>query len=50
MFGLNYVARNFRAMNMKIKSKTFHVRSGKMTNLKEWPTKVKPFFESKKQY
>ena len=35
---------------MKINSKNFRVRPGKMTTLKEWPTKVKPFFKSKKQY
>ena len=35
---------------MKINSKNFRVRPGKKVNLKEWPTKVKPFFKSKKQY
>ena len=35
---------------MKIKSKDFRVRSGEKVNLREWPTKVKPFFKSKKQY
>ena len=35
---------------MKINSKNFRVRPGKMITLKEWPTKVKPFFKSKKQY
>ena len=50
MLDVNYAARVTRAMNMKINSKEFRVRPGKMTNLKEWPTKVKPFFKSKKQY
>ena len=35
---------------MKINSKDFRVRPGKKFNLKEWPTKVKPFFKSKKRY
>jgi PPK2 family polyphosphate:nucleotide phosphotransferase len=35
---------------MPIKSKDFRVRSGEKVNLREWPTKVKPFFKSKKQY
>ena len=35
---------------MKINSKKFRVRSGEKVNLNEWPTKVKPFFKSKKQY
>ena len=37
-------------MKMKINSKDFRVRPGKKFKLKEWPTKVKPFFKSKKQY
>jgi PPK2 family polyphosphate:nucleotide phosphotransferase len=37
-------------MKMKIISKKFRVRPGDRVNLKEWPTKVKPFFRSKKQY
>ena len=35
---------------MKINSKDFRVRPGDRVKLKEWPTKVKPFFPSKKQY
>jgi len=35
---------------MKINSKDFRVRPGKKFALKEWPTRVKPFFQSKKQY
>ncbi len=35
---------------MKINSKDFRVRPGRKFKLKEWPTRVKPFFESKKQY
>jgi PPK2 family polyphosphate:nucleotide phosphotransferase len=37
-------------MKMKINSKDFRVRSGKQIALKEWPTMVKPFCKSKKQY
>jgi hypothetical protein len=37
-------------MNMKINSKDFRVRPGKKFQLKEWPTMVKPFYHSKKQY
>jgi PPK2 family polyphosphate:nucleotide phosphotransferase len=35
---------------MKIDSKDFRARAGDRVKLKEWPTKVKPFFKSKKQY
>jgi PPK2 family polyphosphate:nucleotide phosphotransferase len=35
---------------MKINAKDFRVRPGKKFELKEWPTRVKPFFHSKKQY
>jgi len=35
---------------MKINSKDFRVRPGKKFKLKEWPTLVKPFYHSKKQY
>jgi len=35
---------------MKINSKDFRVRPGDRVKLKQWPTKVKPFFRSKKQY
>ena len=35
---------------MKINSKDFCVRSGKKFDLREWPTIVKPFCKSKKQY
>ena len=35
---------------MKLNSKDFRVRPGKKVKLKEWPTIVKPFFKSKKQY
>jgi polyphosphate kinase 2 (PPK2 family) len=37
-------------MKMKINSKDFRVRSGAKIKLKEWPTKVKSFCKSKKQY
>jgi PPK2 family polyphosphate:nucleotide phosphotransferase len=35
---------------MKIDSKDFRVRPGEEVKLKEWPTSVKPFYKSKKQY
>jgi type II secretory pathway component PulM len=35
---------------MKINSKDFRVRPGEKVQLKEWPTIVKPVFESKKEY
>jgi len=35
---------------MKIDSKDFQVRPGAKVKLKEWPTRVKPFFKSKKRY
>ena len=35
---------------MKIESKKFRVREGEKVRLKEWPTKVKPFYKSKEQY
>ena len=35
---------------MKINSKDFRVRPGKKIQLKDWPTIVKPFCASKKQY
>jgi PPK2 family polyphosphate:nucleotide phosphotransferase len=35
---------------MKIDSKDFRVRPGKKVELRKWPTIVKPFCESKKQY
>src|SRR5258705_7882821 len=33
---------------MTIDSKDFRVREGKQVNLKKWPTKVKPYYDSKK--
>jgi PPK2 family polyphosphate:nucleotide phosphotransferase len=35
---------------MKINSKDFRVREGDEVNLKKWPTKVDPVYESKDQY
>ncbi|MGA9031083.1 MAG: ADP-polyphosphate phosphotransferase [Sulfuricaulis sp.] len=35
---------------MKIKFKDYRVRDGEKVNLKKWPTKVKPVYESKKHY
>jgi PPK2 family polyphosphate:nucleotide phosphotransferase len=37
-------------MKMKINSKDFRVRPGERVKLTEWPTIVKPFCKSKKQY
>lgn len=34
---------------MKIDSNTFRVREGKHVNLAKWPTKIEPFYKSKKQ-
>ncbi|WP_455371553.1 ADP-polyphosphate phosphotransferase [Petrachloros mirabilis] len=35
---------------MKIKSKDFRVQEGEKVKLKQWPTRVQPFYKSKKQY
>jgi PPK2 family polyphosphate:nucleotide phosphotransferase len=35
---------------MKIKSEEFRVHPGQEVSLRKWPTTVKPFFKSKKQY
>ena len=35
---------------MKINSKDFRVRPGEKVKLSEWPTIVKPFCKSKKEY
>jgi PPK2 family polyphosphate:nucleotide phosphotransferase len=35
---------------MKLHSKDFRVREGDEVNLKKWPTKVKPVYESEEQY
>jgi PPK2 family polyphosphate:nucleotide phosphotransferase len=35
---------------LKIRSKDFHVSSGKKVELDKWPTIVKPFFQSKEEY
>jgi PPK2 family polyphosphate:nucleotide phosphotransferase len=37
-------------MNMKINSKDFRVRPGEKVKLTKWPTIIKPFCNSKKQY
>jgi PPK2 family polyphosphate:nucleotide phosphotransferase len=37
-------------MMMKIKSEDFCVQPGEKVKLKKWPTIVKPFYKSKKQY
>jgi PPK2 family polyphosphate:nucleotide phosphotransferase len=38
------------AMKLKINSKDFRVPPGEKVNLKKWPTKMKPFYSSKKRY
>ena len=35
---------------MKIDSKDFRVQSGKKVKLSAWPTAVKPFYKSEKEY
>ena len=35
---------------MKINCKDFRVREGKKVNLAKWPTEVKPYYRSKKQF
>lgn len=35
---------------MKITAKQFRVREGEQVKLKQWPTKVKPFYQSKEAY
>ena len=35
---------------MKIASKDFRVRESQQVNLKKWPTKVRPYYDSKKQF
>ena len=37
-------------MKMKIDSKDFRVRPKEKVKLKKWPTLIKPFCKSKKQY
>src|SRR5271165_6007707 len=37
-------------MKMNINSKDFRVRPGDKVQLTEWPTSMKPFYESKKEY
>jgi PPK2 family polyphosphate:nucleotide phosphotransferase len=42
--------RHTEGMKMKIDSKDFRVRPGENVQLSEWPTVVKPFCKSKKEY
>ena len=44
------MARDNGETNMKINAKDFRVRPGEKVNLRDWPTVVKPFYQSKKQY
>ena len=50
MLGFCQLACEAEGTKMKINSKDFRVRPGKKFELKEWPTKVEPFFKSKKRY
>ena len=45
-----HAACDTEGMKMKINSKDFRVRPGEKVKLKEWPTIVKPFCESKERY
>ena len=45
-----YAVRDIEGMKMKINSKNFRVRPGEKVKLKDWPTIVKPFCKSKKEY
>jgi hypothetical protein len=38
-----------RGGKMDIDNKNFRARDGKNVDLKDWPTEVKPHYESKKQ-
>ena len=42
--------RYFSGRQMKIVPKQFRVREGEKVKLKRWPTKVKPFYQSKEDY
>src|ERR1019366_8014670 len=37
-------------MKMKINSKHFRVRAGETVKLKQWPTRVNPYYKSKEHY
>ncbi len=37
-------------MSLKIKAETFRVQESEKVNLKQWPTAVKPFYQSKRDY
>ena len=50
MLGFCQLACEAEGTKMKINSKDFRVRPGKKFELKEWPTKVEPFFKSRKRY
>ena len=50
MLGFCQLACEGEGTKMKINSKDFRVRPGKKFELKEWPTKVEPFFKSRKRY
>ncbi len=50
MLGFCQLACEAEGTKVKINSKDFRVRPGKKFELKEWATKVEPFFKSKKRY
>jgi PPK2 family polyphosphate:nucleotide phosphotransferase len=50
MLGFCQLACEAEGTKMKINSKDSRVRPGKKFELKEWPTKVEPFFKSRKRY
>ena len=50
MLSATHAARDTEGMRMKISSGDFRVRPGKKVELSKWPTVVKPFCKSKKQY
>jgi PPK2 family polyphosphate:nucleotide phosphotransferase len=45
-----FTVSDIEGMKMKIKSKDFRVQPGEKVQLKDWPTSVKPFCNSKKDY
>jgi polyphosphate kinase 2 (PPK2 family) len=44
------LSQGWPARKMTIHSKDFRVREAEAIDLREWPTKVKPVYESKKRY
>jgi PPK2 family polyphosphate:nucleotide phosphotransferase len=44
------IGRHILGRSMQIESEAFRVREGKKVKLKDWPTRVKPFYKSKEHY